>query len=156
VFGIPRHEFGRGLVAGPPGILELIPLGRADLGKKALHRSVVVEQLPIQVAGIPVEHHATEIENGDLDRRSARSLTAAGMVNVMAIHGILAPERRSRAENIVELIDDSIGGRGHMLESVGSFSSNHSKRKLDQRGSTVKSKTARQSCTGRRSMREGD
>ena len=76
VVGMTRDEISDGIAPGTPGILPLVPCGRADLGEKTLHRRLVVEQLPVQVTGIPVDQHAAEIEYHDLDSLRERLCVA--------------------------------------------------------------------------------
>src|SRR5215469_5682670 len=79
-----RCEFGDGLAPEPTGILPLVPFGRADLGKKTLHRCVVVEHFAIQVARIPVDQHTPEIEDSYIDcgRPRPRSRMTAPLPNL--------------------------------------------------------------------------
>ena len=44
-------------------ILVRVPLGRGHLGKERLHLGRVVEQLPVQVARVPVDEDAPEVED---------------------------------------------------------------------------------------------
>ena len=55
-----------------PAILLLVPGGMADLGEKPLHGGLVVEQLAVEVARIPVDQHATQIVHDDRPFPAAR------------------------------------------------------------------------------------
>src|SRR5438045_9097290 len=46
-----------------PRVLVPIPLRRRHLGKERLHLIRIIEQLPVQVARIPVDQNAPEIED---------------------------------------------------------------------------------------------
>ena len=46
-----------------PRVLVRVPFGRGDLGQERLHLVRVVEELPVQVARIPVDKDAPEIED---------------------------------------------------------------------------------------------
>ena len=65
----------------PAGIELGVPLLAADLGEEALHRGVVAgEQLAVEVARIPVDADAAEVEDDGLDRRG-------GACPIVARHG---------------------------------------------------------------------
>ena len=52
---------------GPAGILAAVPFVRADGGEEMLHRRLVAgEQLAVEVAGIPVDQNAAEIEHDSI------------------------------------------------------------------------------------------
>ena len=62
--GVRLHERRACLFGRHPEVVRVMPLHRANLGQKAFHRRVVAaEQLPVQVAGVPVEQDAAEVEN---------------------------------------------------------------------------------------------
>ena len=55
------------LLPRPTRILLDVPLGRRDLGEERLHpRLITREQLPVEIARVPVDQHSAEIEH---DRR---------------------------------------------------------------------------------------
>ena len=56
-----RERFGEGTA----GVLPLVPLARANLREELLHRGFVGEKLAIQVARVPVEQHAAQVEHDD-------------------------------------------------------------------------------------------
>jgi hypothetical protein len=50
-------------------VLTFVPLGRAHLGKEALHPlNVAAEQLSIKMARVPIDQHIAEIEHDGVDR----------------------------------------------------------------------------------------
>ena len=49
--------------------MALVPLHRAHLLEEAIHRLFIVEQLSVEVAGVPVEQDATDVEDHRFDRR---------------------------------------------------------------------------------------
>ena len=49
--------------------MALVPLQRAHLFEEAIHRLFVVEQLAVEVAGVPVEQDAADVEDHRLDVR---------------------------------------------------------------------------------------
>ena len=56
----------------PTVVLRLMPFARGHFGQKLLHFGRVGNELAVEVAGIPVDQHAAEIE--DSDRSSGRSV----------------------------------------------------------------------------------
>ena len=51
---------------GAAGVLPLVPLLGAYRGEELLHRRLVAaEELAVEVARIPLEEHAADIEDGD-------------------------------------------------------------------------------------------
>src|SRR5205085_9422955 len=64
--GMLRKQRARALGERPAGVLALVPFGGADGGEEILHRSLIaVEELAIQVARIPVEQYAAQVEDSD-------------------------------------------------------------------------------------------
>ena len=57
-------EGGDRLLPGPTCVLPGVPLRRAHVPQERLHGHLVTEQRAIEVAGIPVDEHAAEIEDG--------------------------------------------------------------------------------------------
>lgn len=64
------HPFGERLA----GVELAVPGGRADLGEEAAGAFLVRQELAIEIKGIPVDQHATEIEYHRLDRVCHRHL----------------------------------------------------------------------------------
>jgi hypothetical protein len=70
--GVGRGQLGAGLVEGAPGVEGGVPLDRADLGQEALAVGLVGDQVPVQVARIPVEQDPTDVEDDGLQEGDVR------------------------------------------------------------------------------------
>jgi hypothetical protein len=62
-------ELLTGLSDRAPAVVALVPLHRAHLFEEAIHRLFVVEQLAVEVAGIPVKQDTADVEDHRLDGR---------------------------------------------------------------------------------------
>jgi hypothetical protein len=79
------QEFN-GLGPWSPRVLVCIPLRRGHLGEERLHLVTVVEQLPVQVARIPLDEDAPEIEDhGGRAHRRYRGHSSSGVSITMGI-----------------------------------------------------------------------
>ena len=64
---------------GPARVLVRVPLGRGHLGQERLHLVRVFEQLPVQVARVPVDEDTAEVEDhGSRVGRCGHPATLAG------------------------------------------------------------------------------
>ena len=63
-----RREPPARLLDRDPEVIAVVPLERADLRQEVLHLRLVGEQLPVQVAGIPVQQHAADVKHDGVDR----------------------------------------------------------------------------------------
>jgi hypothetical protein len=77
--GVSCGQLGAGLVEGAPGVEGGVPLERADLGEEALPLGLVGDQVPVQVARVPVEQDPTDVEDDGLQAGDVtRSRVGAG------------------------------------------------------------------------------
>ena len=69
-----------GLGPWSPRVLVCVPLRRGHLGEERLHLVRVIEQLPVQVARIPIDEDAPEIEDhGGRAHRRNRAHSFSGV-----------------------------------------------------------------------------
>src|SRR5262245_29116572 len=73
---------------GSPRVLVPIPLCRRHLGKERLHLSGVIEEPAVQVARIPVDQNASEIEDDGIQARHIAHPTTLALQSAL-----LAPSR---------------------------------------------------------------
>jgi hypothetical protein len=73
---MPPHELGDRVRPVPPRIELGVP-GRADdVAQECLHPDLVIlEETAIQVARVPVDEHATEVEDDGVDRAAPKPVT---------------------------------------------------------------------------------
>ena len=75
-----RDERRDRLRPGPARILATVPLGRADRREEVLHRGfVAVEQRPVQVARVPVDQDAAEVEDDSRDGWAVDRMAGFGL-----------------------------------------------------------------------------
>ena len=66
-------QLGTGLRDAAAEIMRGVPLRRAHFGQELLHRGLVaVEQLAVEMTGIPVQQHPAEIEHHGADTAHVR------------------------------------------------------------------------------------
>src|SRR4051794_35092642 len=89
-----------GLGPGSTRVLVAIPLRRRHLGKEQLHLVRVIEQLPVQVAWIPVDQNAPEIEDNRSRARQPVAPADTAPLRIAAVARVaLAAIRSSSASD---------------------------------------------------------
>ena len=61
--GMFGHQEVDSLGPGSSGVLVCVPFRGGHLGKERLHLVGVIEQLPVQVARVPIDQDAAEVED---------------------------------------------------------------------------------------------
>ena len=99
--GMVRKELLGCFGKAPSGVLLLVPLRRADVGKEMFHRHIVAgEELAIEKSGVPFEEHAAKIENGDAPRahRVHQSAAASAVTGTAARRRLAADHCCNRSK----------------------------------------------------------
>ena len=63
IFGIGRDKLGAGFREGPAGVVLEMPFGRDDMAQEMIQPGRIVDQSPVEEAGIPFIQNIADIEN---------------------------------------------------------------------------------------------
>src|SRR5215831_18271393 len=119
MMGVTRSEKSAALGKGTSCILLLVPGLCADRGQKALHGSfIAAQELAVQVAWIPIDQDAAEIENGSRRALLAHALTrASGRDRLRVLFCLLQSSLNQLAGGVgIKTLDCHHGGAGLLDE----------------------------------------